>query len=139
MFRDAVARTGLLRSTAFSGQKADGADERLAFVGSEQARAISWADGLPLKIGSIGGVWRFLRASAASRPSVTNLARTRSIMVMLVSSASAMRPSVQPSPGARASAFNKMRAVQQGPCRSLALGNESQKAYSRSSCVRSMI
>ena len=66
--------------------------------GSEQASAISWAWAAPSKIGVIGGVSRFLRVNTASNTSSTSLVRTRDTMLILLSSASQIRWSDQPSP-----------------------------------------
>ena len=66
--------------------------------GSEQASAISWAWPSPSKIGAIGGVQRFLRASTASSPASTSLTRTRVTMLRLVVRGASQIPSRPTSP-----------------------------------------
>jgi hypothetical protein len=52
----------------------------------------------------------YLRLNTASNPSSTNWRLVRSIVAMLVSSAAAIRLSLQPSPSPDTSAFSRMRA-----------------------------
>jgi len=54
-----------------------------------------------------------LRLNTASNPSSTSWRLVRSIVAMLVSSAAAIRLSLQPSPSSDTSAFSRMRAFRQ--------------------------
>src|SRR6202165_4148248 len=68
------------------------------FGGSEQANAISLASFSPSKIGGTEGFARCLRLRTASKPSSTSCWRARYTVVALVSRASTIRLSLQPSP-----------------------------------------
>src|SRR6516165_8545142 len=75
-----------------------------------QASAISFASAAPSKIRGRAEFGLYLRVNTASNPSSTNCRRVRSILAMLVSRASAIRLSLQPSPASEVSAFKRMRA-----------------------------
>jgi hypothetical protein len=75
-----------------------------------QVSAISFASAAPSKIRGRAEFGLYLRVSTASNPSSTNCRLVRSILAMLVSRASAIRLSLQPSPASDTSAFSKMRA-----------------------------
>src|ERR1017187_5488477 len=72
--------------------------------------AISFASAAPSNIRGRAEFGLYLRVSTDSNPSTTNWRLVRSILAMLVSSASAIRLSLQPSPDADTSAFSRMRA-----------------------------
>src|SRR5208282_423059 len=76
----------------------------------EQVRAINFASAAPSKIRGRAEFGLYLRVSAASRPSSTSRCRVRPILLMLVSSASEIALSLQPSPASETSAFSRMRA-----------------------------
>src|ERR1035437_6572940 len=78
--------------------------------GSEQASWINRASFAPSKIGSTGGVARFLRLKTPSTPSSTYCRLTCSHVFVEVPKASAICASVQPDPPLETSAFNKIRA-----------------------------
>src|SRR6516225_2546210 len=80
------------------------------FGGSEHANAINLASFSPSKIGVTEGFEGFLRLRTASKPSSTSCWRARYTVVALVSSASTIRLSLQPSPPSETSAFNRIRA-----------------------------
>src|ERR1700681_4464878 len=74
------------------------------------ASAINFASATPSKIRGRAEFGLYLRVSTASNPSSTNCCRVRWILAMLVSTAAAIRLSLQPSPASDTSAFNRMRA-----------------------------
>ena len=74
------------------------------------ASVINFASATPSKIRGRAEFGLYLRVSTASNPSSTNCRRVRRILAMLVSTASAIRLSLQPSPASDTSAFNRMRA-----------------------------
>src|SRR6516225_9568679 len=80
------------------------------FGGSEHANAINLASFSPSKIGVTEGFEGFLRLRTASKPSSTSCWRARYTVVALVSSASTIGLSLQPSPHSETSAFNRIRA-----------------------------
>src|SRR5271165_3680883 len=75
-----------------------------------QASAISLASAAPSKIRRGAEFGLYLWVSATSSPSSTHCRRVRSTLATLVSSASAILPSLQPSPASETSAFKRMRA-----------------------------
>src|SRR5271165_3478640 len=98
-----------------------------------QAKAISLASAAPSKIRRGAELALDLRVKTASKPSSTSCRRVRSIVAMLVSSASAIRLSLHPSPAADTSAFNRMRAfVNKCPARLPLRINSSSRARSSS-------
>src|SRR6266699_1384418 len=104
-----LARSTMLSSTTlFSSSRK--LQRARPFGGSEHANAISLASFSPSKIGVTEGLAGFLRLSTASTPSSTSCWRVRYTVVALVSSASTIRLSLQPSPPSEMSAFNKIRA-----------------------------
>src|ERR1019366_954037 len=72
--------------------------------------AISFASAAPSNIRGRAEFGLYLRVSTDSNPSSTNWCLVRSILAMLVSRASAIRLSLQPSPAADMSAFSRIRA-----------------------------
>jgi hypothetical protein len=76
----------------------------------ESVSAISFASAAPSKIRRRAEFELYLRANTASNPSSTSWRLVRSTVAMLVSSAAAIRLSLQPSPASDVSAFNRMRA-----------------------------
>src|SRR5689334_10033170 len=78
--------------------------------GSEQASATSLASAAPSKMRFLAECGECLRVSAASTPPSTNCWRVLATVSWLVSSASAIWPSLHASPASEASAFNRMRA-----------------------------
>src|SRR5664280_2496046 len=72
--------------------------------------AISFASAAPSNIRGRAEFGLYLRVSTGSNPSSTNWRLVRSILAMLVSRASAIRLSLQPSPAADMSAFSRIRA-----------------------------
>src|SRR5215472_17345306 len=89
--------------------------------GREQASAISFASAAPSKMRLRADLGECLRVNAESRPSSTNSWRVRAMVSMLVSSASAIRLSLQASPASEASAFSRMRAFSSWPAGALPL------------------
>src|SRR5664280_417278 len=73
--------------------------------------AISFASAAPSNIRGRAEFGLYLRVSTDSNPSSTSWRLVRSILAMLVSSASAIRLSLHPSPASDTSAFNRMRAL----------------------------
>jgi hypothetical protein len=78
--------------------------------GGEQAKAISLASAAPSKMRFLAELGECLWVRAASIPPSTKCWRVRAMVSMLVSSASAIRPSLHASPASEASAFSRMRA-----------------------------
>ena len=76
----------------------------------ERVSAISFASATPSKIRGRAELGLYLRLNTASNPSSTNCRLVRSTVAMLVSSAAAIRLSLQPSPASDTSAFKRMRA-----------------------------
>src|ERR1700676_4374747 len=76
----------------------------------ERVSAINFASATPSKIRGRAELGLYLRLNTASNPSSTSWRLVRSIVAMLVSSAAAIRPSLQPSPSSDTSAFSRMRA-----------------------------
>src|SRR5271166_1226589 len=76
----------------------------------EQVRAINLASAAPSKIRLRAEFGLCLRFSAASSPSSTSRRRRRPILLMLVSSATEIALSLQPSPASDTSALSRMRA-----------------------------
>src|SRR5450759_2667739 len=72
--------------------------------------AISFASAAASNIRGRAECGLYLRVSTDSNPSSTNWCLVRSILAMLVSRASAIRLSLQPSPAADMSAFSRIRA-----------------------------
>src|SRR5271170_2949579 len=104
-----LARSTMCSSTTFSSSrrrlqraKPSGAGERLS--------AINFASAAPSKIRGRAELGLYLRLNTASNPSSTSWRLVRSIVAMLVSSAAAIRLSLQPSPSSDMSAFSRMRA-----------------------------
>ena len=101
----------LARSTMFSSTTAVSSSvsvQRLRPLGGgEQASAINLASAAPSKMRCLAELGECLRVRAAPRPPSTSCWRVRAMVSMLVSSASAMRPSLQASPASDASAFNR--------------------------------
>ena len=102
--------TTILSSTTFSSSrrrlhlaKPSGAGERVS--------AINFASATPSKIRGRAEFELYLRARTASNPSSTNWRLVRSTVAMLVSSAAAIRLSLQPSPASDTSAFKRIRAL----------------------------
>src|SRR5580698_10571959 len=81
-----------------------------SFRRPEQTSAINLASAVSSKMRFLAELGECLRVRAASRPSSTNCWRVRAMVSMLVSSASAISPSLQASLPAEASAFSRMRA-----------------------------
>src|SRR6202140_3548158 len=104
----------LARSTMFSSTTLSSSRRRLHLACPSGAgphdSAINFASAAPSKIRGRAEFALYLRVRTASNPSSTNCRRVRRILAMLVSSASAIRLSLQPSPASDASAFNRMRA-----------------------------
>jgi hypothetical protein len=104
-----LARSTMCSSTTFSSRrrrlhlaKPSGAGERVS--------AISFASATPSKIRGRAELELYLRAKTASNPSSTSWRLVRSTVAMLVSSAAAIRLSLQPSPTSDMSAFKRIRA-----------------------------
>src|ERR1700741_3297765 len=104
-----LARSTMCSSTTFSSSrrrlqraKPSGAGERVS--------AINFASAAPSKIRGRAELELYLRLNSASNPSSTSWRLVRSIVAMLVSSAAAIRLSLQPSPRSDTSAFRRMRA-----------------------------
>ena len=97
------------RSVAHRGIHPLPSDFSRPFGGSEQANAISLTFS-PSKIGVTEGFVGFLRLRTVSKPSSTSCWRVRYTVVALVSNASMIRLSIQPSPSSETSAFSRMRA-----------------------------
>src|SRR5208282_3352910 len=76
----------------------------------ERVSAINFASAAPSKIRGRAELGLYLRLNTASNPSSTSWRLVRSIVAMLVSSAAAIRLSLQPSPSSDMSAFSRMRA-----------------------------
>jgi hypothetical protein len=76
----------------------------------EQVSAINFASATPSKIRGRAEFGLYLRVSTAPNPSSTSCRLVRSTLAMLVSSALAIRLSLQPSPASDTSAFKRMRA-----------------------------
>src|SRR5271169_2089901 len=76
----------------------------------ESVSAISFASAAPSKMRGRAELGLYLRVNTASNPSSTRWRLVRSIVAMLVSSAAAIRLSLQPSPASDTSAFKRMRA-----------------------------
>src|SRR5712675_1042173 len=104
-----LARSTMCSSTTFSSSR-----RRLHLAcpsgAGPHASVINFASATPSKIRGRAEFALYLRVSTASNPSSTNCRRVRRILAMLVSSASAIRLSLQPSPASDTSAFNRMRA-----------------------------
>jgi len=105
-----LALSTICDSTSFSSRRRRVHLARPAGAGP-QARAISLASAAPSKIRRGADLGLDLRVRTASKPSSTRRRRVRSIVGMLVSSASAVRLSLHPSPASYTSAFNRMRAI----------------------------
>src|SRR5258707_1338376 len=104
-----LARSTMCSSTTFSSSrrrlqraKPSGAGERVS--------AINFASAAPSKIRGRAELGLYLRLNTASNPSSTSWRLVRSIVGILVSSAAAIRLSLQPSPSSDTSAFSRMRA-----------------------------
>src|ERR1700689_4717481 len=76
----------------------------------ERVSAINFASATPSKIRGRAELGLYLRLNTASNPSSTSWRLVRSIVAMLVSSAAAIRLSLQPSPSSDTSDFSRMRA-----------------------------
>src|ERR1700675_4325560 len=76
----------------------------------DSVSAISFASAAPSKMRGRAELGLYLRVNTASNPSSTSWRLVRSILAMLVSSAAAIRLSLQPSPASDTSAFKRMRA-----------------------------
>src|ERR1035441_8880742 len=104
-----LARWTMLSSTTFSSSR-----RRLHLAcpsgAGPHVSAISFASAAPSNIRGRAEFGLYLRVSTDSNPSSTNWRLVRSILAMLVSSASAIRLSLQPSPAADTSAFSRIRA-----------------------------
>src|ERR1700732_638184 len=81
-----------------------------AFRGRREGQRDQVASAAPSKIRRRAEFALYLRANTASNPSSTSWRLVRSTVAMLVSSAAAIRLSLQPSPASDMSAFNRMRA-----------------------------
>src|SRR6478672_7557961 len=104
-----LARSTMCSSTTFSSSrrrlqraKPSGAGERVS--------AINFASATPSKIRGRAELGLYVRLNTASNPSSTSWRLVRSIVAMLVSSAAAIRLSLQPSPSSDTSPFSRMRA-----------------------------
>jgi len=104
----------LARSTMFSSTTAVSSSasvQRLRPLGgAEQASVMSLASAAPSKMRFLAEFGDCLRVSAASIPPSTSCWRVRAMVSRLVSSASAIWPSLQASPASEASAVSRMRA-----------------------------
>src|SRR5258707_12166238 len=104
----------LARSTMCSSTTLSSSRRRLHLAcpsgAGPHASVINFASATPSKIRGRAEFALYLRVSTASNPSSTNCRRVRRILAMLVSSASAIRLSLQPSPASDTSAFNRIRA-----------------------------
>ena len=103
-----LARSTMCSSTTFSSSrrrlhlaKPSGAGERVS--------AINFASAAPSKIRGRAELGLYLRASTASNPSSTSWRLVRSTVAMLVSSAAAIRLSLQPVLASDTSAFKRIR------------------------------
>src|ERR1700730_10885145 len=90
----------------------------------ERVSAINFASATPSKIRGRAELVLCLRLTTASNPSSTSWRLVRSIVAMLVSSAAAIRLSLQPSPSSDTSAFSRMRSFVQQLRGTLALGDQ---------------
>jgi hypothetical protein len=75
--------------------------------------ATNFASATPSKIRGRAELGLYLRLNTASNPSSTSWRLVRSIVAILVSSAAAIRLSLQPSPSSDTSAFSRMRGLRQ--------------------------
>src|ERR1700704_2503514 len=104
-----LARSAMPSSTTWS-SKSRSVQRARPSGGLEQAKAVRRACFSPSKMGVLAGVARCLRLRTASRPSSTNCWRTRVTIDMLVSRASMIWPSLQPSPCSEVSALRSILA-----------------------------
>src|SRR5438876_4181027 len=104
-----LARSTMCSSTTFSSSRRRLHLAKPSGTG-ESVSAISLASAAPSKIRRRAEFELYLRANTASNPSSTSWRLVRSTVAMLVSSAAAIRLSLQPSPASDMSAFNRMRA-----------------------------
>src|SRR6266487_19632 len=104
-----LARSTMCSSTTFSSSRRRLHLAKPSGTG-ESVSAISFASAAPSKIRRRAEFELYLRANTASTPSSTSWRLVRSTVAMLVSSAAAIRLSLQPSPASDMSAFNRMRA-----------------------------
>src|SRR6202011_5945779 len=104
----------LARSTMCSSTTLSSSRRRLHLAcpsgAGPHASVINFASATPSKIRGRAEFGLYLRVSTAWNPSSTNCRRVRRMLAMLVSSASAIRLSLQPSPPSDTSAFNRMGA-----------------------------
>src|SRR5258708_8793258 len=104
-----LARSTICSSTTFSSSR-----RRLQPAKPSGAVAsvssINFASAAPSKIRRRAALPLYLRLNTTSNPSSTSWRLVRSIVAMLVSSAAAIRLSLQPSPSSDTSAFSRMRA-----------------------------
>ena len=124
----------LARSTMFSCTTAVSSNvsvHRLRpFGGAEQASAIKLGLGGTVEDALSGGVVGMLVGQGSIKAFLHQLlARVRATVSMLVSSASAISPSLQASPASEASAFSRMRALQHLPCGTCGLLHQRVEAY----------
>src|SRR5271156_50830 len=104
-----LARSTMCNSTTFSSSRRMLQRAKPSGAG-ESVSAISFASATPSKMRGRAEFGLYLRLNTASNPSSTNWRLVRSIVAMLVSSAAAIRLSLQPSPSSDMSAFSRMRA-----------------------------
>src|SRR5258708_34833481 len=104
-----LARSTMCSSTTFSSSrrrlqraKPSGAGERVS--------AINFASSAPSQLRGPPELGLYLRLNTASHPSPTTRRLLPSILPLLLSSAAAIRLSLQPSPSSDTSAFSRMRA-----------------------------
>src|SRR5271167_1170648 len=104
-----LARSTMCNSTTFSSSRRMLQRAKPSGAG-ESVSAISFASATPSKMRGRAEFGLYLRVNTASNPSSTNWRLVRSIVATLVSSAAAIRLSLQPSPASDTSAFKRMRA-----------------------------
>src|SRR5450759_3793985 len=103
-----LARSTMCSSTTFSSSRRRLQRAKPSGAG-ESVSAISFASAAPSKMRGRAELGLYLRVNTASNPSSTSWRLARSILAMLVSSAAAIRLSLQPSPASDTSAFKRMR------------------------------
>ena len=118
-----LARSTICSSTTFSSSRRRLHLAKPSGTG-ESVSAISFASAAPSKIRRRAEFELYLRANTASNPSSTSWRLVRSTVAMLVSSAAAIRLSLQPSPASDMSAFNRMRAFVSSWAERLPLQNQ---------------
>src|SRR5215471_118295 len=104
-----LARSTMCSSTTFSSSRRRLQRANPSAAG-ERVSAINFASAAPSKIRGRAELGLYLRLNTASNPSSTSWRLVRSIVAMLMSSAAAIRLSLQPSPRSDTSAFSRMRA-----------------------------